>query len=130
MTTNPPQLPTPTPSSSPDLPRGSQLWVADKLARQKDPLTYSLVGCAGARLLWITQLHRLRRGPKPGRTVVGPQLVVWALFWPMALVMLRTGMKWADGAVAKAGLDRPVEAGGRRAPPPRAEIEGDARKDV
>ncbi|KAI0123641.1 hypothetical protein BJ170DRAFT_686900 [Xylariales sp. AK1849] len=117
-TQTPPQHPT-----APLPPRGSQLWFAAKLSRKKDTLTYSLLTCAAGRLLWITQFHR-RGGLKSSPTAAAPQLVVWAIFWPTALVVLSTAAKWADSTVAKSGLERPVEK------MPRPEVEGDERKDL
>ncbi|KAI1855090.1 hypothetical protein JX265_012278 [Neoarthrinium moseri] len=119
-TSNPAQSHRPTAPPLP--PRGSQLWFADKLSQKKDPLTYSLITLAAARLVWITQVQG--RKAKARSTAVAPQLVVWAIFWPTALVVLRTGVKWADTTVAKAGLKHPSEK------PPRGEVEGDSRHDV
>jgi hypothetical protein len=106
--------------------RLSQLWFAEKLSRKKETATYSLLTLATARLLWITQVQRRRlKGPM---NLVAPQLVVWAIFWPTALVCLQTGVKWADGVVVKSGLDRPSElqAEGKME---RPEVDGDERRD-
>ena len=91
-------------------------------------MTYSLVTLAAARLLWITQVQRRRlKGPMQ---IVAPQLVVWAIFWPTALVCLRSGVKWADALVIKSGLDRPSESiEQRRLRDERAEVDGDERRD-
>lgn len=59
--------------------------------------------------------------------VVAPQLVVWSIFWPTALVCLRAGIKWADTYVVKSGLGLPSEAAERREKP---EVDGDERRDV
>lgn len=115
--------PTPQPVELP--PKLSQLWLAEKLSRKKDTTTYSLVTIAAARLLWITQVQRRRL--KGSMNIVAPQLVVWTIFWPTALICLRTGIKWADRMVAKAGLDQPGAPKEKRE---RAEVDGDERKDV
>ncbi|KAK6085070.1 hypothetical protein SCUP515_00888 [Seiridium cupressi] len=118
----------PTPPTAQLPPRLSQLWFAEKLSRKKDTLTYSLLTLAAGRLLWITQVQRRRlKGPM---NAVAPQLVVWAIFWPTALVCLRTGVKWADQLVVKSGLDQPGAEGGRKQRPELAEVDGDERKDV
>ncbi|KAK6189656.1 hypothetical protein LQW54_013040 [Pestalotiopsis sp. IQ-011] len=119
----------PTPPATAQLPpRLSQLWFAEKLSRKKDAMTYSLVTIAAARLLWITQVQRRRLNGQ--MHVVAPQLVVWAIFWPTALVCLRSGVKWADQLVVKSGLDKPsasIEEKQLRSE--RAEVDGDERKE-
>lgn len=108
-------------------PRGSQLWVAEKLSRKQNTLTYSLLTAAAGRLLWITQVQRRRlKGPI---NVVAPQLVVWSIFWPTTLVFLQSSIKWADKYVAKSGLDRPAELAEKKLQE-RPEVDGDERKDV
>lgn len=117
----------PNTQSAQSPPRLSQLWLAEKLSRKQDALTYSLLTLAAGRLLWITQVQRRRlKGPM---SAVAPQLVVWAIFWPTALVCLRSGIKWADKMVIKSGLDRPIEARAH-GKMEKAEIDGDERKDV
>ncbi|KAF7524799.1 hypothetical protein G7054_g11296 [Neopestalotiopsis clavispora] len=128
-TSTPPTPPTP-PATAQLPPRLSQLWFAEKLSRKKDTMTYSLVTLAAARLVWITQVQR-RRLKSPSMQVVAPQLVVWAIFWPTALVCLRSGVKWADSVVRKSGLDRPADLSTeeRRLRDEKAEIDGDERRD-
>lgn len=113
-------------------PRGSQLWFAEKLSRKKDTLTNALLTIAAGRLLWITR--GLRRWPRPRvptpAAAVAPQLVVWTVFWPTALVVLRTGARWADRVVARAGLDaRPADPDDRRRRPLRPEVGGGVGED-
>ncbi|KAH6653055.1 hypothetical protein BKA67DRAFT_659699 [Truncatella angustata] len=117
----------PSPQAAQLPPRLSQLWFAEKLSRKQDVLTYSLLTLATGRLLYITQVQRRRlKGPM---NVVAPQLVVWAIFWPTALVCLRSGIKWADKMVVRSGLDRPAEAK-KHGKTEKAEIDGDERRDA
>jgi hypothetical protein len=119
-------------------PWGSQLWFAEKLSRKKETLTRALLTVAGARLLWITR--GLRRWPPPKVptpvTAFAPQLVVWTIFWPTALVVLRTGGRWADRVLERAGWGASTRAGVPTDPddrwrrPLRPEVDGDARKDL